>query len=253
MYIDLVMGLNFVVDLLLLLGAEKLAGYPIRFGRLCIAASVGGIYGGMCLLHGFRFLGNVFWRMVFLGIMASVAFGLTVSAIRRAALFVLLSMALGGIAVGIGKGGISLIACAIGVTILCTLGFCGRKNGKRLMDVELWHGERQIRLKALEDTGNTLIDPVTGCRVLVVGAQVAGELVGLSQMELAKPLETLSRQLHPGLRLIPYKAVGQPSGMLLAKRMDEVRIDGQIRDMIVAFAPQILQERGFEALVGGIT
>lgn len=251
-YLDLVMLLNFLVDFLLLLGTNRLAGFPMAPGRSALAAAVGGVYGGVCLVPGFRFLGNTLWRLVFLSLMAVIAFGWNRSALRRGCLFVFLSMALGGIALGIGSGGIwALIAAAAGVTVLCCVGFHGKAGSRNYVSLELRQGAKLRRMTALLDTGNTLMDPVTGRQVLIVGADAAQELLGLNMEELQSPVDTLTQ--HPGLalRLIPYRAVGQPMGMLLAMKMDEVRLDGKIVDMTVAFAPQRIGADGFEALAGG--
>lgn len=250
-YLDLVMGLNFMVDLLLLMGANGLSGFPLSPGRCALAGALGGVYGGICLLPEFRFLGSTLWRVVFLVLMAVIAYGWDRSTLRRGSLFVLLSMALGGIALGIGNGGgWAIVGAAAGVAVLCVLGFRGKACARSFASVELCYRGKRRTLTALHDTGNTLRDPVTGQQVLVVGSDVAWELTGLTQAQLASPIETMGT--IPGLRLIPYRAVGQPGGMLLAVKMDEVRIGGHKCGMIVAFAPQILGNDGYEALAGGI-
>ena len=94
-YLDVVILLNFLVDFFLLLGTNRLAGYPACIGRAAAAAALGGIYGGLCLIPGFGFLGNTFWRTVSLGLMGILAFGVDRGTLRRCVLFVLLSMALG--------------------------------------------------------------------------------------------------------------------------------------------------------------
>lgn len=251
MYIDLVMGLNFAVDLLLLLGTNALSGYSSSLARSAAGAAIGGIYGGICLLPGFSFLGNLFWRAVVLCLMAVSAFGLDKSALPRGILFILLSMALGGIALGIGDGGIpALLAAAAAVALMCWVGFRGSKMAKRFFPVYLRLGSNSCDLTAMHDTGNTLKDPVTGKQVLVVGANIAWKLLRLTQRDLQEPMQTITR--IPGLRLIPYRAVGQSCGLLLATKVDEMRIGGSKRDMIIAFAPDDLGENGYEALVGGL-
>ena len=101
-YLDLVVALNFAVDFLLLIGTNRLTGFPPSFSNSALGAAVGGIYGGACILPGFRFLGSGIWRLVFLFLVGSLAFGWNRSAIRRSSVFVILNMALGGIAVGTG-------------------------------------------------------------------------------------------------------------------------------------------------------
>ena len=252
-YVDLVAGLNFVVDLLLLIGTNKLAGFPAGGKRSALAAALGGVYGGACLVPQLRFLGGLWWRVVFLVLMAVIAFGWNRSALRRGTLFVLLSMALGGIALGLGSGGAgSLIAAAAGVALLCGIGFRGSAGQQKCVRAELvLDGKRKV-LTALHDTGNTLRDPISGRQVLVVGADIAWELLGLTAQQLHAPVQTMAELAAPNMRLIPYRAVGQPAGMLLAVKMEEVRLDGQCRDMLVAFAPQRLGADGYEALAGGL-
>ena len=162
-YLELAVLLNFMVDFLLMMGANRLAGHPIRGGKCALAAAIGGLHAGVSLLPGFGFLGNLLWRLIVLTIMSVFAFGASMSGLRRGALFVLLNMALCGMAMGIGTGGFwSLIGSAIGLCLLCLIGFRDKVGGQRFVPVELTYGKRKVRLTALRDTGNTLQDPVTG-------------------------------------------------------------------------------------------
>lgn len=248
-YLDLVIILNFLVDFLLLMGTNRLAGFPLGAGRCALGGALGGLYAGACLLRGFRFLGNGLWRLVFLALMAVTAFGTEKSALRRGILFLLLSLALGGVAEGLGDGSFGNLVLGAGlVALLCVLGFQG-KLGERYITLELRHGDRRCTLRALVDTGNTLKDPLTGQSVLVVGESAAKALLGLDSARLASPIETM--QTVPGLRLIPYRAVGQSNGMLLAAKM-EVKTGKQWESCLVAFAPQgIGNGTEYEALMGG--
>lgn len=250
-YLDVVILLNFLVDFLLLLGTNRLCGYPMGWGRAALAAGLGGIYGGVCLLPGFTFAGNFLWRCVSLALMAVIAFGLTGSALRRGLVFALLSMALGGVALGLGDGGFwALVAGAACIFALCALGFRGRIGGKNYVPVELSYGENRVRLTALQDTGNTLRDPVTGKPVLVIGADAAHKLTGLSRQQLQNPVESMGAL--PGLRLIPYRAVGKSGGLLLAMRLRDVKIGSWQGSSLVAFAPEGLSPEGaYQALTGG--
>ena len=250
-YADGVIFFNFLVDLLLILGTNRLTGHPMRIGRACAGAALGGLYSGVCLIPGFRFLGNTLWRVVSLCAMSGIAFGLNRSGLRRMLLFVMLSMALGGMAMGIGGGSfISVILSAGALLLICRVasgGIAGRKHAV----VELRLGEKKRQLTALCDTGNLLTDPVTGETVMVAGGHIAREMLGLTSQELADPIATMASGRIQGLRLIPYRAVGQSSGMLLAVKMDEVRINGADAGKLVAFAPDPIRDDGYEALTGG--
>lgn len=250
-YLDLVIVLNFLVDFLLLMGTNRLAGYPPGAGRAAAASALGGLYGGACLLPGFRFLGNTLWRIVSLGLMGTLAFGLNRGTLRRCVLFVLLSMALGGIALGLGSGSVpSLLGAAAGVLMLCVVGFRGSADTRRFIPVELEYGNRQVRLIAMHDTGNTLRDPLTGTPVLIAGPKIGQAIAELTEEELRDPAKAVLN--HPGMRLVPYRAVGKSSGMLAAIRVRRAKVGNRDGSLMVAFAPDGLGENGeFEALIGG--
>lgn len=252
-YLDLVMLLNFLVDFLLLLGTNRLAGYPAAYGKAAFAAVLGAAYSGACLMPGMSFLGNTFWRIVFLSLMAVIAFGWNRSALQRGAVFVLLSMALGGIAVGFGQGSFwILVASAMGLWLLCRVSFRGSVGQREYVPVELSWGGRKISLIALRDTGNTLRDPLSGEQVLVAGADVGMKLLGLSDHQLRHPVETLASGVLHGMRLIPYTAVGQPGGMLLAVRFENAKIGNTYGNPLVAFAPEVLAKGAvYRMLTGG--
>lgn len=252
-YLDLVVLLNFLVDFLLILGANRLCGHPPGLKRALLAGIWGGLYGGVCLLPRLAFLGNIFWRIISLGLMSILAFGVSLSALRRGVIFAFLSMALGGLALGVGGRGFwGILLPAACLFILCRVGFSARVGGRKLLPIELRSGEQCVRFTALEDTGNTLKDPLTGSSVLVVSAEIAGRLTGLTREQLRKPVENIGSL--PGLRLIPYRAVGNSGGMLLAKRFQKVKVGAWQGSSLVAFAPDGLSPDGeYQGLIGGIT
>ena len=250
-YLDLVIILNFLVDFLILVGTNRLAGYPGGVKRCIRAAVLGGAYAGVCMIPGFYFLGNGIWRMVFLAAVAGTAFGWSRSGIHRGAVFLLLSMALGGVATGLNVRSFwTLVGAGVMVYLLCRMGFRGGQ--KEYVPMELRWGDRRMSLIALRDTGNLLKDPVTGEPVLVAGADVAEKLLGLTADQLAHPVEALASGKLPGLRLIPYHGVGQPGGLLVAVRFRGAKIGNTYADPLVAFAPEVLA-RGevYQMLTGG--
>lgn len=252
-YIDLVMILNFLVDFLLILGTNRLSGFPPGVKRGALAAVLGAVYSGACMLPGFHFLMNTLWRLVSLALMGVIAFGWNKSALKRCGLFVLLSMALGGVALGLGGGSFWMLLFAAGaVWLLCRVGFGGSVGQREYVPIRIRHQGETVSVIALQDSGNTLRDPVTGESVLVVGAEIANRLTGLTRAQLQSPLETLAAKAVRGLRLIPYRSVGQPGGMLLAMRFSDVSIGSRSGSAIVAFAPEAVGKgECYQALTGG--
>ena len=249
-YIPGVVILYFLVDFLLLLGAGRLCGEPSRWTRAALAAALGGVYAGACLLPGLYFLGNLLWRIISLLLLSVIAYGLSRNTVRRGLLFGLLSFALGGAVMEIGKGGPAELLGTAGVLcILCGFGFRGKGDGTNYIPVELSYGGKYMRLTALRDTGNRLVDPVTGRQVLVVGADIAQSLTGLTREQLHKPVESIG--ILPGLRLIPYHTIDS-SGFLLGMRLQNIKIGSWQGSGLVAFAPEWLHPEGtYQALTGG--
>lgn len=246
-YWFLIAVFRFLVDFLLILAAKQLMGQPSNWQRAVLAGFLGGCHAAACFLPGFAFLGEAHWHLIGLSLTALVAFGMEKRLFPGALLFVLLRLAIDGV----GEGGIwSMVAVGVVLLLLCGRGGAGKGS---FAHVCMAHGGKTIELTALLDTGNTLKDPVSGLRVLVVGSDVARELVGLGEEALQKPVETLAAMPAAGLRLIPYSAIGQPSGLLLGLRPNSIHINGEKAERIIAFAPQIIgQGNGYQALAGGI-
>lgn len=251
-YLDLAIFLNFLVDFLLLLGTNRLSGRPLSPGRCALGAAVGAVYSGACFLPGLAFLRGLHWRAVSLALMGAAAFGVSWNAGKRTLVFLLLSMALGGVALTLGRGdfwGLILGLCL--VWLLCQVGLGGEMPAGRYVPIQLHYGDRTAEVMALRDTGNTLRDPVTGESVLIVSGKTAEKLTGLTASQLRSPLDTLARRPIPGLRLIPYRTVGQSCAMLLGLRLNQVVIDGKTRRAIVAFDPEGMESEQM-ALIGGM-
>lgn len=251
---DGIMGINFVVDLLLLLGANRICGFPSEKKRLLAASMLGALYSGACLLPSFRFLGNLLWRIVSLGVMGVIAFGCSRGALQRCGVFLLLSLALGGLALSLGKADFrTLLLSAIFLWVLCRMSIKSPPGSREYVPLEIQNGEKCLKLLALRDTGNTLTDPVTGEQALVISSWAASRLTGLTAEQIRNPLETIASHPVPGLRLIPFRTVGQGSGMMLAMWFSRVTVRGKTKGALVAFAPEDFgSQKPYQALTGGI-
>ena len=245
-----VMLLSFAVNFLLLLGTARLAMEDAPICNLLTASLLASAYAGACLLPGLRFLrGTVFWLGSLVGI-SVLAFGWNRRTWKKGGIFVLLTMALGGTALAVGRGEDWMLL--LYALVVCMVGRIAFGANRRLLPVKISGGGKSVELTALMDTGNELRDPITGERVLVVGTKAAQTLTGLSESRLRDPLTTMEAGLLPGLRLIPYRTVGAQTGLLLAMRFPSVKIGGRDRPGIVAFAPRDLGGESYQALAGGV-
>ncbi|MBO5868467.1 MAG: sigma-E processing peptidase SpoIIGA [Oscillospiraceae bacterium] len=250
-YAALVMLLGFSVELLLLLAADRLCGYYTQWNCAVLTAAVSGVYGGLCLLPQLAYLRATGFRYAILSLMPLLCNGLSVGTLSRGAVFVLLNMAVDGVVADFNLKQIWLL----GLYILLIILLChySVQREKQEVAVEIQHNGKNIRLCALRDTGNTLTDPITGRSVLVVGADAALHLLGLTKEQLRFPLETLTKCPVQGLRLIPYQTIDRGQGFMLAIQMQKVTIENKTKNCLVAFAPEGLGREGkFQALTGGM-
>ena len=86
---------------------------------------------------------------------------------------------------------------------------------------------------------------------LVIDRDASRALTGLTPEQLEKPMEALTERRIPGLRLIPYRGVGQAEGFLLGMKVTDVILGGKRRPSVVAFAPNSVGGTAYQALIGG--
>ena len=101
-YLDRVVLLNLLVDYLLLLTTARLAGIPLRRGRLALCAAGGALYAGAVFLPGLGWLAHPLCRAAMGVAMALTAWRRESHPWRLTALFFLLAGGLGGLVLALG-------------------------------------------------------------------------------------------------------------------------------------------------------
>lgn len=277
-YLDLAFALNSAINYLLLLSAAYLAGAPLCRVRLLLAAALGGLYAVLCFLPSAAFLRGIWCQLLLLALMSILSFGLRRQTLRLAALTAAVGAILAGAAVALAQffhvtlylpqhGRIfyplqarALLLLAALCCFLCRIAFrCAAAATSRIIPLAIRLNNRTVPLSALIDTGNSLRDPLTNEPLIIVDTKIAAHLLpeaGLTAQALANPsalFSTLATS-YPNLRfrLIPYRAVGTASGLLLAVRCDVVEKPPKAVSRLVAFSPTPLSsDEKFHALTGG--
>ena len=237
----LVILLNFTVNYLLILATAGLCRIAVQPVKLLFSAAIGAFHVALCLLP-VSFLHNTLWHILTILLMGIAAFGKQRIAVGS---LLVLFLALESVMSGAGIKATLAGLCAVILLIL----FLRNRRKTATVPVRLTYAGCELSLTALRDTGNRLCDPVTGAPVMVIGPDAAEKLTGLTPKQLKTPLKTLG--FLPGLRLIPYHAVGS-TGFLLGLNLPKVQIGSWKGTHMVAFAPEGLSHNeGFEALIGG--
>lgn len=282
-YVDSLFVLNFMINYLLLLGSARLAGVQMRRWRMALAAALGGGFAVATVVPGLEFFTAPGMKAFMLALMILAAFGCNRAAVKQGALFLGLSFAFCGVVMGVvmllGNGLMlingaayypvsakALILTGAGVYVAAWLIFSriGEHHGGDLVPAYLRLGERNVTIQALRDTGNTLKDPISNQPVMVAEWTVLRDLLperlqaDVSQQALGQPAQ-LMQQLSDELpqlrcRLIPYRAVGVSTGLLLAVKCDELQLNRKpVPAALVAFSPTPVSDGGgYLALTGGV-
>ena len=280
-YIDSLFLLNLMLDYLLLRVSARICGQYVPVLRLGLGALFGAVYAVCAFLPGGGFLTQPVIKIMVGILLALIAFGGRRRLLRLTGVFFACACALGGGTLMIsllGNGGLTypngipatsldlkvLLLSAAGIYLLLTL--CMRCLGRysklkrEVVPVTLFLEGQQVKVDALVDTGNTLSDPLSDARVMVAEWEAVQPLfsgkVELEEEALREPAacaQALGVVLGPGrVRLLPYRAVGVETGMLLALRLDGALIDGaRTERLLVALCPGKLAANGnYTALIG---
>lgn len=264
-YLDSAFALNAAIDYFLCLLTARLSGIPLRRKRYLLAALLGGLYGAAVLLPGTVWLSAPPAQAAAGALMALIAYGGERRLLRLTLLFWLLSCGLAGAVLGLGlvlrqRGGAVLAAAA---AVLClTLWLAFRSSvqsgvqGKRV-PFQLCVGGSVLSGTALWDTGNQLRDPARGQPVLVLSPEQARRLLSrlpqpVSLREPAEALRILQAHVPEWKpRLLPYRAVGQPGGLLVTVQAEWMELQGvRTRSAPAALSPTPLGQ-DCDALWGG--
>ncbi|MDP2872642.1 MAG: sigma-E processing peptidase SpoIIGA [Bacillota bacterium] len=276
-YLEAVIGLNFLIDLVLLALVGLSLGLPLRAGRVAAGALIGGVYAAVHLGGALPPVSGTAGKLAVALLMVLVAYpsrGLAPAA-RAFGVFCLASVAAGGFALALAAGG-GLAAAAGGAIVLgrgarsvlpyalagsaglvyLAGGALAKAAGwrRQCLDSIIVVGPREARVSALLDTGNELRDPITRQPVLVVEFAAISDLLPPQVREgyaLGRP-EVVAAAVGPGapgegwagrVRLLPFRALGTSRGLLLGFRPDAVVVEGprharrRIDGLIVAVSP----------------
>ncbi len=269
-YVDVAFAVNLCVDACLLLITASLLRHRISMRRAIAAASVGSLYAVATLFPGVGWLRAFLWKWLCSLVMVNIAFSVRIVSrysysrllrmARLTAAFYAVTFAAAGAAYGLDSlfaprssafsglmlihgqiawwTGMSTLGLVIGLptalmTVRALWGYAvqRRRDSGQMVVMRLSVGERCVEVRALLDTGNTLVDPVTRIPVAVAQADRVAELLpaGLASAisRWQDPLQALYgqsanlEQFASRISIVPYRGVGGHGGHLLAFRPDE--------------------------------
>ena len=241
LYADSLFLVNFVMNLYLLLLVDFSTLRTATPGRLVLGAAV----GGFCELLLFLMPGPGVFKMAGFGLIGTLGMLLIAFPVKSFRMFlrlferlILYSFCVGGALLFFIRSfpssrnfltGIFGIMGVGALSFLFLFRFRGDKQGQNsICRATLCSGERQFTVTALLDSGNSLVEPISGMPVCIVEEQV---------------LNSLKEELPYGCRAIPYHSIGKRLGILEGYLLPELRleirgINKSFREVWIAASPQ---------------
>lgn len=237
-YIDEFFIINLIMDFLILITSSKLIKKKTSILRITVAAIAGAVYACIVLVLDIQngMLQIMITYIVISVFMVLIVYGYeSVSVLVEDVLIIFtVTFLLSGIVntlyyQRIIRGNISLIIIGIISAVLIVVIYkimeMRRKQNTNFVTVKVVKGEESITVRALVDTGNSLIEPMTKKPVAVI----------------SKNMTERFEKRDDGVFMIPYKSVGTEHGMLRGFMADYMVITNDNGKEIV-ITRQILAE-----------
>lgn len=248
-YIDVLFGVNFIINILLIEASSVIAAFPAVWYRTLLSAALGAAYSVCIFFPKLALMYTVIMKIAFSGFMVICAFRIyelkhffmlwgtfyAVSFIFGGCVVALMSLTdLGQRSGAVYSNGViyfdmpwqALLGSALAAYVLIIL--IGRVRKRRIRcekvkrGISIYVNGRCVSLTAIIDTGNSLFDPITGDPVAVCEYECLLPLFGEGDEPL---IEKLTRE-GVKVRFIPFSSVGREHGVMPGFKPDMVKVDG---------------------------
>lgn len=133
------------------------------------------------------------------------------------------------------------------------------------LEIEIFFGEKNIKTKAMIDTGNMLKEPISNIPVVIIEHSLLYEVIPKQILNNIDEIlvgnfenvpDEIKNQYIAKLKFIPFSSIGKVNGMLLGIKADKLIVKNEesvnyIDKIIVAIYNKSLTKRGeYQALLG---
>ena len=288
-YIDVVFLENLILNVIILYATSLIAKINLKIIRTLISASIGSIYAIMYYIFQIGLYSNIIFKFVLSVIMIYVAFNPKEfkTLLKVLILFYLTSFVFGGASLSviylvnaqriniqngmiIGKYTMNTIFTGIiiaFIVIVIAFKIIKSKISKNdlFCDIRFKINNKEIKTKAMLDTGNLLKEPITNIPVVVAEHKllydvIPNEILDNIENILGGDLENISDEVKNDyiskLKVIPFTSLGKQNGILLGIKADELIVEEmnsekKIDKVIIGiYNKELSKKRTYSALIG---
>lgn len=288
-YIDVVFLENLILNVIILYATSLIAKINLKIIRTLISASIGSIYAIMYYIFQIGLYSNIIFKFVLSVIMIYVAFNPKEfkTLLKVLILFYLTSFVFGGASLSviylvnaqriniqngmiIGKYTMNTILTGIiiaFIVIVIAFKIIKSKISKNdlFCDIRFKINNKEIKTKAMLDTGNLLKEPITNIPVVVAEHKllydvIPNEILDNIENILGGDLENISDEVKNDyiskLKVIPFTSLGKQNGILLGIKADELIVEEmnsekKIDKVIIGiYNKELSKKRTYSALIG---
>ncbi len=288
-YIDVVFLENLILNVIILYATSLIAKMNLKIIRTLISASIGSIYAIMYYIFQIGLYSNIIFKFVLSVIMIYVAFNPKEfkTLLKVLILFYLTSFVFGGASLSviylvnaqriniqngmiIGKYTMNTILTGIiiaFIVIVIAFKIIKSKISKNdlFCDIRFKINNKEIKTKAMLDTGNLLKEPITNIPVVVAEHKllydvIPNEILDNIENILGGDLENISDEVKNDyiskLKVIPFTSLGKQNGILLGIKADELIVEEmnsekKIDKVIIGiYNKELSKKRTYSALIG---
>ena len=280
-YLDVLAFINLAMDYLLLLATARIAGVFTARRRLIMGAVLGALYAVFSVLPATAFLQHWGCELIAGAAMVALVFSQCRGRLLRVeVVFAMVSCACAGAVMALGQATGAVLRvngmyyldvplriivpaallcwCASGLLFRGAAGQDGGERPSAMVEIE-FSGKHAV-FHLLCDTGNTLCEPVSGRPALLIDryaaaqlfpAELVGVINGLRADNAGTQMACLPEAWRTRFCLLPYRAVGQSGGLLLAFRPDKVQVqNGKTVCQLAAISADRFAGGRYDGLIG---
>lgn len=288
-YVDIIFLENIIMNMAILYATSILLKEKARFFRIVIASAIGSIYVIISYISNLKIYSSIILKIILSVIIVYVAFNATKAKVllNQTLIFYLTSFVFGGVALyliyfikpeeitminGNFSGTYPIKVIFLGAVvaisiIMISIKIIKTKITKKDMfyDITIKLEGREVKTKAMVDTGNLLKEPITNTPVVIVEYSILYDILpkeilnNLDEIlggDLEKIPKEIREQYLTKLKFIPFSSLGKQNGMLIGIKAEELEIKNEnevqkINKVIIGIYNKSLTKKGeYRALLG---